>query len=93
MTEQRPPVDCETVLEHLYELLDQELTQEVEQDIRHHLHHCERCFPLFEFEHTFHRFIEANARAQTAPPALRRRIFDQIFEIEDPSDTSSGTIA
>jgi len=72
--------DCLEATEHLYEYLDGELTPMVESAVRAHLAACGHCFSLFGFEQAYLRFLEARARAQGAPPALRRRILEQLLE-------------
>ena len=71
--------DCRQALDHLYEYLDGELTPLVEAAIKAHLAVCAPCFALFGFEQAYLRFLEARARTQGAPPALRRRILDQLL--------------
>jgi anti-sigma factor (TIGR02949 family) len=72
-------VDCQQALDHLYEYLDGELTPLAEAAIKAHLAVCAPCFALFGFEQAYLRFLEARTRAQGAPPALRRRILDQLL--------------
>ena len=77
-----PSWSCSTVLEKLYEFLDGELTPDVDEQIRAHLAICQHCFPHFEHERVFLRFIEKRALIVRAPPALRRRILQQLLEEE-----------
>ena len=77
-------MDCEEALRYLYELLDQELTPELEVRVREHFEKCQRCFPLYEFERGFKRFLRARAETRIAPESLRRRIFDRLM-LEDDS--------
>lgn len=72
-------IDCETALQHLYELLDRELTPELEAQVRTHFEDCQRCFPLYQFERSFKQFLRARAETRVAPESLRRRIFDRIM--------------
>jgi anti-sigma factor (TIGR02949 family) len=70
---------CEDVLHRIYEFLDGELTPEVDAQIRVHLAACRRCYPHFEHERVFLRFLERRAQIEKAPPALRRRIFQALM--------------
>jgi mycothiol system anti-sigma-R factor len=76
------PMTCSEVLERIYEFLDGELTPEVEQQIRSHLAGCKRCYPEFEHERVFLRFLEKRALIEKAPPSLRRRIFRALVDEE-----------
>lgn len=78
-------MDCDQAVQHLYELLDRELTPELESRVREHLENCQRCFPLYDFERAFKRFLAARAETRAAPESLRRRIFDRIM-MEDGRD-------
>jgi mycothiol system anti-sigma-R factor len=73
---------CEEVLEKLYEFLDGELTPEVNEQIRAHLAECRGCYPHFEHERVFLRFLEKRAVIERAPPTLRRRILKALMNDE-----------
>jgi anti-sigma factor (TIGR02949 family) len=80
-----PPRDpeswtCAEVIERVYEFLDGELTADVDARIREHLRACQHCFPEFEYERVFLRFLERHAQIEKAPPALRRRIFRALMD-------------
>ncbi len=70
---------CDEVIERMYEFLDGELTPDVDEKIREHLAVCQRCFPEFEHERVFLRFLERRAQIEKAPPSLRRRIFRALL--------------
>lgn len=76
-------LDCEQAAEHLYELLDRELTPELEAAVRAHLDDCKHCFSVYEYERAFKRFLEARTRSRGAPEHLKRRILEQLFLDED----------
>jgi len=71
--------DCAEAVEHLYELLDNELTPELTERVRRHFEHCPECFPRYEFESAFKRFLQARTASRAAPEGLRRRVFEQIL--------------
>ncbi len=73
-------MNCRECLEHLYEYLDRELTPDVEREIRVHLVDCPPCGEHHDFEALFLKFLHARCSAQSAPPALRRRILEQLFD-------------
>jgi mycothiol system anti-sigma-R factor len=76
------PSPCADVIQRMYEFLDGELSPEVDEQIRHHLQCCQRCFPEFEHERVFLRFLERRAQIEKAPPSLRRRIFEALLNEE-----------
>lgn len=78
-----PPggIDCADVVAQLYEYIDEELDEKRAEQIREHLRLCKRCFPRYDFEKAFLRFLSVQGRL-SAPPELRRRIFHDILEQE-----------
>lgn len=73
-------MNCRECTEHLYEYLDRELTPETEREIRDHLAHCPPCGEHYDFETLFLKFLRARCTARGAPPDLRRRILDSLFD-------------
>jgi anti-sigma factor (TIGR02949 family) len=80
--------DCAEAIEHLYELLDNELTPELTERIRRHFASCPECFPRYEFESAFKRFLRARTASRAAPPDLRRRVFERIL-LDGATDTDA----
>jgi anti-sigma factor (TIGR02949 family) len=74
-------IDCNGVLAQLYEYIDEELDEETVEKIREHLEVCKRCYPRLDFEQAFLRFVADQGRV-SAPPELRRKIFEAILEEE-----------
>jgi anti-sigma factor (TIGR02949 family) len=79
--EPQSDIDCRRVLEQLYEYIDGELDDEMIGKIRRHLELCRCCYPHFDFESAFLRFLGDHGRV-TAPPELRRKVFQAILEEE-----------
>jgi anti-sigma factor (TIGR02949 family) len=73
-------MNCREAVDHLYEYLDRELTPEMEREVRAHLTACAPCMKTAGFEQAFLNFLEARCRSRTAPPELRRKILEQLFE-------------
>ncbi|UCC74566.1 MAG: zf-HC2 domain-containing protein [Gemmatimonadota bacterium] len=79
-----PPggIDCGGVLAQLYEYIDEELDDPATvEKIRKHLQVCKRCYPRYDFEKAFLRFVSELGRT-SAPAELRGRIFQNILEEE-----------
>jgi len=79
-------MSCHEALTYLYEYLDEELTPDVERQVRHHLAACAPCTSRFGFEETFLKFLEARAQSQGAPPDFKRRILERLLLDRDPPD-------
>jgi mycothiol system anti-sigma-R factor len=77
-------IDCTRVMAQLYEYLDGELDDPVTvEKIRVHLEKCQKCYPRYNFERAFLRFVSDRGRSG-APPELRRKIFENLLEEESP---------
>lgn len=78
-----PPggIDCAGVVARLYEYIDEELDEETVWKIRGHLELCKKCYPHYDFEKAFLRFLSEHGRVE-APPELKRKIFQCILEEE-----------
>ncbi|MGD2153345.1 MAG: zf-HC2 domain-containing protein [Gemmatimonadales bacterium] len=75
-------IDCESVMAQLYEYLDEELDDPgTVEKIRVHLEKCRRCYPRYNFEKAFLRFVSDRGHT-SAPPGLRRKIFQNLLEEE-----------
>lgn len=73
-------MNCREAFDRLYEYLDRELTPEVEAKVREHLHDCRPCVEHFDAEQAFLKFVEARCKSRSAPPELKRRILDELFD-------------
>jgi mycothiol system anti-sigma-R factor len=77
-------IDCGGVMAQLYEYLDGELDDPATMEkIRVHLEKCRRCYPRYNFEKAFLHFVSDQGHA-SAPPELRRKIFQTLLEEEGP---------
>lgn len=78
-----PPggIDCGGVMAQLYEYIDEELDEETVEKIRQHLAVCKRCYPRYDFEAAFLRFLGEQGRTPV-PPELRSKIFATLLEEE-----------
>ena len=77
-------LDCQQAAARLHELIDGELTPEVEEAVRQHLEDCADCMSVFEFEQAFQRFVALRGRSSHAPEDLRSRILSGLHP-EEPS--------
>ncbi|MCG6658170.1 anti-sigma factor [Halomonas campisalis] len=81
-------LNCEEVIERLFDYLDQELDAQQAADIDRHLHRCRDCFTRSEFEKRLRARVAAAGTA-SAPPRLQRRIRHLLDQFNgDESDTT-----
>ncbi len=78
MTSEPMQIDCKEAARRLHELIDGELTPEIEETIRHHLKDCAPCMAVYEFEEAFCRFVKIKAKGQTTPGDLKERILKEL---------------
>lgn len=78
MTSEVCEIDCQEAARHLHELIDGELTPEVDAAVQNHLKACAKCMNVYEFEEAFCRFVKLKARGQTAPGDLKQRILESL---------------
>jgi anti-sigma factor (TIGR02949 family) len=69
---------CDQVMERLWAFIDGELPPVEEQAVRGHLEICGRCFPQYDWDRAYMRFVH-NASARMNNPALRRRVFEALL--------------
>ena len=78
MTSEPMQIDRKEAARRLHELIDGELTPEIEETIRHHLKDCAPCMAVYEFEEAFCRFVKIKAKGQTTPGDLKERILKEL---------------
>ncbi len=66
-------IDCEEVIEQLFDFLDRELDEELSARIDAHLQRCRDCFSRAEFERRLRARV-GEAVEREAPERLRRRL-------------------
>lgn len=71
-------IDCQEAARHLHELIDGELTPEVDAAVQNHLRACAECMNVYEFEEAFCLFVKLKASGQTAPGDLKQRILESL---------------
>ena len=67
-------IDCGEAEARLQDYLKRELTPELAVEVRDHLIRCRGCFGHAQFEENLLQLMEARARRETCPGALRERI-------------------
>ena len=67
-------LDCETVMQQLWDYLDEELSPDRMAAIRQHLAMCARCYPQYEFEQSFLTALDRAKQEHSDPAGLRDRV-------------------
>jgi anti-sigma factor (TIGR02949 family) len=80
---------CEHVMDRLWDFIDGELAPVEEQAVREHLEICGRCFPQYDWNRAYTRFMR-NVSARMTNPALRRRVFDALLRESGNDGTTSN---
>jgi mycothiol system anti-sigma-R factor len=71
---------CDEVLDHLYELLDQELPDGERRRLKEHLQECGPCLRQYGLEETVKALV-ARSCCEQAPVELQRRVLTRIAEV------------
>lgn len=71
-------MDCRGAMEQLFDMIDGELTAEVEQKVRAHITGCPHCFSCADFEERFLRAVHQARAARSAPAPLRERVLQAL---------------
>ena len=71
-------MDCEEVVEQLWDYLDGELTEAKMTEVRAHLKACHGCFPHFDFEKAFLEAVAKSREMHAAPDALRSKVIAEL---------------
>jgi anti-sigma factor (TIGR02949 family) len=79
------PIDCSEAEARLQDYLKRELTPELAAEVRDHLIRCRGCFGHARFEENLLHLLEARARRETCPGALRDRIRALLRAEAEPS--------
>ena len=70
--------DCDGAMEQLFELLDGELTPEVERRVRSHIASCPNCFTHADFEKRFLAALHAACGDGVAPKQCREKVMNAL---------------
>lgn len=71
-------VDCTQALNKLFDMLDGELTPELEAKMRAHVVGCPHCFTQADFEKRFLEALQAVRAGRAAPSSLRNKVREAL---------------
>lgn len=65
---------CKQTIEHLYQFIDRELSDEERREVQAHLDRCPPCREHFRFEENVLSLIGQRCRQVSAPDELKERV-------------------
>ena len=71
-------MDCQQVVQQLWDYLDGELTDEKMTEVRAHLKACKGCFPHFDFEEAFLEAVRKSRAEVSCPEEVRRKVMAKL---------------
>ena len=71
-------INCKEAADRLQDYLRQELTPELEADMKAHIERCRPCFESAQFERNFLLMLETRAARECCPDKLRKRILELL---------------
>ncbi|HVA57855.1 MAG: zf-HC2 domain-containing protein [Gemmatimonadaceae bacterium] len=74
------PPECLEVLKHVWDYLDEQLTDETTERLRAHIAECRGCFEYKAFHEHFFDAVHALNRRQGASPDLRAKVLQGLRE-------------
>lgn len=73
---------CEEALARLWEFLDDELPPVDQVAVRKHLEICTRCYPKYDFQRAYFRFLHQINHRDRVAAEVRRRLFERLLAQE-----------
>jgi len=91
-------MNCQEVLNLLYDIIDQEASEIDVKEVQEHLDHCKDCYGVYKVEGALQNFITEKIKSQNEPgpklESLRMKIVDQLDQIDcDISGEHAGNDA
>jgi mycothiol system anti-sigma-R factor len=81
--------DCSSVLDRLYEYIDDEMADDDCASIQEHLDDCAPCLAEYGLEQAVKALVHRSCGCDIAPEQLRLKILSKIKQVQDglPADT------
>ena len=73
-------IDCEDVLDEVWEFLDGEIEESRYVEIQSHVEECAGCGPRYEFQRALLTIIQIRCTQGPLPESVRRRLFRLLEE-------------
>ncbi len=72
------PPECLEVLKHVWDYLDEQLTDETTERLRAHLDQCQQCFQYKSFQENFLEAVGTLRLRASASPELRDKVLGSL---------------
>ncbi len=86
-------MNCQEVLSRLYEMIDREVSEIDEKEIKRHFEHCRQCFELYRIENAIQDFIDrglANCHPTDSLDSLKTQIRSKLDEVDGQQAVGEG---
>jgi anti-sigma factor (TIGR02949 family) len=88
-TQDKPEtIECEHVLDRIYEFLDHELDSASSDEIREHLVGCEPCLDRYDVEQAVKALVNRSCGGDKAPSHLRTKVLGKLAEAKQAAHTA-----
>jgi anti-sigma factor (TIGR02949 family) len=81
-------MNCREALQHLYDYLDKELTDDMVRKIENHLSTCDHCLDKFEFEKLLHEMLAKKGQVSVDAEPLKAKVMERIKQLESEGDSA-----
>lgn len=71
-------MNCEEVINKLYEFLDSELGQDDVSAIREHLEQCKPCFDHYQFDMLLKKVVKENLKKSKLSIVTKLKLYEQL---------------
>ncbi len=86
-------MNCQEALSRLYEMIDREVSEIDEKEIKRHIEHCHHCFELYRMENAIQDFIGrglANCHPTDNLDGLKTLIRSKLDEVDGQQAVGEG---
>ncbi|MBS2963882.1 mycothiol system anti-sigma-R factor [Actinocrinis puniceicyclus] len=75
-------IDCASVLDRVYEYIDQEMAEDDCATVQRHLDECAPCLAEFGLEQAVKALVHRSCGCDTAPEQLRVKVLSKIRQVQ-----------
>ncbi len=88
-------MNCQEVLNLLYDIIDKEASEVDVREVEEHLKHCRDCFGVYKVENALQDFINEKLKTKNEPTAklesLRLKIVEKLDQVDCETNNRSST--
>jgi mycothiol system anti-sigma-R factor len=91
MSSEKPQkAECSSVLDRVYEYIDQEMADDDLATVQHHLEDCAPCLAEFGLEQAVKSLVQRSCGCDIAPEQLRLKVLSKIREAQEDFAAETG---